>query len=197
MAGLLSCAGLLTATALVPPAAGGVSPPLPPGLSDLSAAAALAPPATGGAGLLARSPFAGLAAAAASLVPPAADGMGPLFRCSRRASPAATALAPPAAGGAGPARSPSPVLLLVGSPAELPLSPRSTASSATALLSCCLAFAARISPWLRAGQSRTLRLFAGRSSARFSSLAPPMPPVSPSASRAAPPACEAPSPPPC
>ncbi len=98
--------------------------------------AALAPPAAGGAGLLARSPFADLAAAAASLVPPAAGGMGPLFRCSRRAFPAAAALAPPAAGGAGSARSPSPVLLLVESPAELPLSPRSAAGLATALLSC-------------------------------------------------------------
>jgi hypothetical protein len=79
--------------------------------------------------------------AAAALVPPAAGGMGPLFRCSRRAFPAAAALVPPAAGGAGPARSPSSVLLLVESPAELPLSPRSSAGSATALLSCCLAFA--------------------------------------------------------
>jgi hypothetical protein len=148
LAGLLACTGKLTATALVPPAAGGVSLPPPPGRSDLSPAAALVPPAAGGADLSARLPFSDLAAAANSLVLPAAGGMGPLFRCSRRALPTAAALVPPAASGAGPARSPSSVLLLAGSPVALPLSSRPAAAwsvpvgSAPALLSCCPAFAA-------------------------------------------------------
>ncbi|MFO0002308.1 MAG: hypothetical protein ACK559_14350, partial [bacterium] len=83
-----------------------------------------------------------MATTAFSLVPPAADEADPLFRCSRRTLPATAAQAPPAGGAAAPARSPTSDLRLEESPAELPLSSRSAAGSATALLSCCLAFAA-------------------------------------------------------
>ncbi|MFO0001249.1 MAG: hypothetical protein ACK559_08965, partial [bacterium] len=161
VAGLLPCSGLLTATALVPPAAGGVSLPLPPGRSDLSAATALVPPAAGGADLSGRLPRSGLAAAVTSLVPPAAGGAGPLFRCSRRVFPAAAALVPPAASGqvlpAPPLQSSSPQNSRQVSPSRLarPLLGRSPSARPQLSSPAVWPSPPRTSLWLRAGRPST------------------------------------------